>query len=100
MAGTATKPDPTQPPTARRDASSATPPPRRPGRPKKGHGGGTHGREAAAGWLFIVGTLIFSGSLYVLTLSGIRWLGAITPIGGAALLLGWGCLAWGIARAS
>jgi uncharacterized membrane protein YgdD (TMEM256/DUF423 family) len=48
----------------------------------------------ASGWLFIAGTVIFSGSLYVLALSGQRWLGAITPIGGAALLAGWACLAW------
>ncbi len=48
----------------------------------------------AGGWLFVGGTLIFSGSLYILSLSGMRWLGAITPIGGAALLAGWLCLAW------
>lgn len=47
----------------------------------------------AAGWLFIVGIVIFSGSLYVLALTGVRWLGAITPIGGAAFLVGWLCLA-------
>ena len=47
----------------------------------------------SAGWLFIVGTIVFSGSLYVLTLTGARWLGAITPIGGLALLAGWMCLA-------
>ena len=46
-----------------------------------------------AGFAFIVGVLLFSGSLYTLSLSGIKWLGAITPIGGAAFLLGWGCLA-------
>ena len=46
-----------------------------------------------AGWLFLVGTVLFSGSLYLLALSGARWLGAITPIGGAAFLLGWLCLA-------
>jgi uncharacterized membrane protein YgdD (TMEM256/DUF423 family) len=50
-----------------------------------------------AGWLFLGGTLIFSGTLYVLVLTGLRWLGAITPIGGTALLLGWLLLAWGIA---
>jgi uncharacterized membrane protein YgdD (TMEM256/DUF423 family) len=50
----------------------------------------------ASGWLFIAGTMIFSGSLYVLSLSGLRWLGAITPIGGAALLAGWLCLAWAV----
>jgi uncharacterized membrane protein YgdD (TMEM256/DUF423 family) len=49
---------------------------------------------AWAGWAFVVGILIFSGSLYVLVLSGMRWLGAITPIGGVALILGWVLLAW------
>jgi len=48
----------------------------------------------AAGWLFVAGTLIFSGSLYLLALSGLRWLGAITPVGGLAFLAGWLCLAW------
>ena len=47
-----------------------------------------------SGWLFLVGTLIFSGSLYVLTLSGVRWLGAVTPLGGLLLMGGWLCLAW------
>ena len=46
----------------------------------------------AGGWLLIAGTLVFSGSLYLLALSGARWLGAITPIGGLALIVGWGCL--------
>ena len=46
-----------------------------------------------SGWLFIAGVLIFSGSLYLLTLTDTRWLGAITPIGGTALLIGWICLA-------
>ena len=50
----------------------------------------------AAGWLFMVGILIFSGSLYLLVLTGTRWLGAITPLGGVAMILGWGLLAWGI----
>ena len=45
-----------------------------------------------AGWLFVAGTLLFSGSLYTLALSGVRWLGAITPVGGVALLAGWACL--------
>ena len=47
----------------------------------------------AAGWLFVAGTLVFSGSLYLLSVSGVRWLGAITPLGGLALLAGWACLA-------
>jgi uncharacterized membrane protein YgdD (TMEM256/DUF423 family) len=45
-----------------------------------------------AGWLFVAGTVLFSGSLYALALSGIRWLGAITPFGGVAFLAGWACL--------
>ena len=46
-----------------------------------------------AGYAFIIGTFIFSGSLYALTLTGIKWLGAITPIGGMAFIVGWLCLA-------
>src|SRR3989304_6387959 len=53
------------------------------------------GLFSKAGWLFIVGIVIFSGSLYVLTLTGIRWFGAVTPVGGVALLAGWVCLAIG-----
>jgi uncharacterized membrane protein YgdD (TMEM256/DUF423 family) len=53
----------------------------------------------AGGWLFIVGTLLFSGSLYLLSVSGIRWLGAITPFGGLAFLAGWICIARGVWRA-
>ncbi len=52
----------------------------------------------AAGWLFVAGTLLFSGSLYVLSVSGQRWLGAITPLGGVAFLAGWGCLIWTAVR--
>ena len=47
----------------------------------------------ASGWLFIAGTLLFSGSLYALTLAEMRSLGIVTPVGGVALLLGWLCLA-------
>ena len=46
-----------------------------------------------AGICFQVGVLLFSGSLYVMTLSGLRWLGAVTPIGGLLLLLGWAAVA-------
>jgi uncharacterized membrane protein YgdD (TMEM256/DUF423 family) len=53
---------------------------------------------SAAGWLFVAGTLLFSGSLYALALSGVTWLGAITPLGGVAFLLGWLALAIGIWR--
>jgi uncharacterized membrane protein YgdD (TMEM256/DUF423 family) len=45
-----------------------------------------------AGWLFVTGTVLFSGSLYALALTGTRWLGAITPLGGVAFLAGWLCL--------
>lgn len=52
------------------------------------------GRSApAAGWLFALGTVLFSGSLYVLALTGVRAWGAVTPFGGAAWLLGWLLLA-------
>ncbi len=53
----------------------------------------------SSGYAFIIGILIFSGSLYALSLTGIKWLGAIAPIGGAAFLIGWLSLAiaaWGI----
>ena len=51
-----------------------------------------------AGWLFVAGTVLFSGSLYALALTGVRWLGAITPLGGAAFLAGWAALAWAALR--
>jgi uncharacterized membrane protein YgdD (TMEM256/DUF423 family) len=47
-----------------------------------------------AGWGFLVGTILFSGSLYMLALTGIRWLGAITPLGGVGFLVGWTALAF------
>jgi uncharacterized membrane protein YgdD (TMEM256/DUF423 family) len=46
-----------------------------------------------AGWLFVAGIVLFSGSLYLLVLTNRRWLGAITPLGGLALVAGWLCLA-------
>lgn len=52
------------------------------------------GKLKIAGWLFTVGIAIFSGSLYVLAISGVKWLGAITPLGGVCFLAGWGCLIW------
>ncbi len=42
-----------------------------------------------AGWLMVAGTVVFSGSLYLLVLTGPRWLGAITPVGGVLLIAGW-----------
>ena len=46
-----------------------------------------------AGWLFVAGTVLFSFSLYLLALTGARWLGAITPLGGVAFVAGWVSLA-------
>ena len=47
----------------------------------------------SSGVAFLVGIFVFSGSLYVLSMTGQRWLGAITPIGGVAFMVGWACLA-------
>lgn len=54
----------------------------------------------AAGSAFLVGIALFSGSLYALSLTGIKWLGAVAPIGGIAFLLGWGFLAIGTTNRS
>jgi uncharacterized membrane protein YgdD (TMEM256/DUF423 family) len=59
--------------------------------------------EAAAGrvcWLLLAGVLLFSGSLYVLALTGVRWLGAVTPLGGVAFIAGWLLLAYSLLRPS
>jgi uncharacterized membrane protein YgdD (TMEM256/DUF423 family) len=53
---------------------------------------------AAAGWAFALGSLLFSGSLFALVLSGVRGLGAVTPFGGTLLILGWALLALGAWR--
>jgi uncharacterized membrane protein YgdD (TMEM256/DUF423 family) len=53
----------------------------------------------ASGWLFVIGTILFSGSLYALSVSGMRGLGLITPFGGVAFLVGWACMAWGVWKA-
>lgn len=53
---------------------------------------------ALAGWCFVAGVVLFSGSLYALALTGVRGLGAITPIGGVAFLAGWATLAWTFTR--
>ena len=52
------------------------------------------GAATASGWLMVAGTVLFSGSLYLMALTGTRWLGAVTPLGGAAWLAAWLCLAW------
>ena len=54
----------------------------------------------AAGWCFVGGTVLFSGSLYLVALLGIRWLGAVTPVGGVLFLVGWGLLGWGCWKAT
>jgi uncharacterized membrane protein YgdD (TMEM256/DUF423 family) len=51
-----------------------------------------------AGWLMVAGLVLFSGSLYVLVLSGARWLGAVTPFGGTAWIAAWLLLAWAVLR--
>ncbi len=56
------------------------------------------GLGVAAGYLFILGIVLFSGSLYLLAWTGVRWLGAITPLGGVAFIAGWACLALGAWR--
>ncbi len=53
-----------------------------------------------SGWLFVAGTVVFSGSLYLLALTGQRLFGAVTPLGGVALLAGWVALLVGIIRAA
>ncbi|HKM56870.1 MAG TPA: DUF423 domain-containing protein [Isosphaeraceae bacterium] len=55
--------------------------------------GRSHPAVNVAGWAFLIGSVIFSGSLYLLAVTGLRWLGGITPIGGAAILVGWAALA-------
>jgi uncharacterized membrane protein YgdD (TMEM256/DUF423 family) len=59
-------------------------------------GGGRAARVAA--WLFLAGSLIFSGSLYLLAFTGLRALGVVTPIGGLLFMAGWVALAWAGAR--
>lgn len=53
----------------------------------------------AAGWLFTAGIVLFAGSLYLLALTGARWLGAVTPIGGASFLAAWAVMAVAALRA-
>jgi uncharacterized membrane protein YgdD (TMEM256/DUF423 family) len=54
--------------------------------------------STAAGWLFIAGTVLFSGSLYALALSNVRILGAVTPLGGVCFMAGWVCIALAVRR--
>ncbi|GGG14217.1 MULTISPECIES: DUF423 domain-containing protein [Pontibacter] len=52
-----------------------------------------------AAWAFLIGIIIFSGSLYTLILTGVTWMGAITPIGGTAMIVGWAALFYAILKA-
>lgn len=52
-----------------------------------------------SGWLMLAGIVLFSGSLYLLAMTGLRWLGAVTPIGGMAFIVAWCALAVSVARA-
>lgn len=50
------------------------------------------------GWLLVAGILLFSGSLYLMAVTGVRWLGAITPLGGTAFIIGWSWIAWSLIK--
>jgi uncharacterized membrane protein YgdD (TMEM256/DUF423 family) len=56
------------------------------------------GRVRVSAWLIAAGTLIFAGSLYVMALTGMRWLGAVTPVGGVLMIAGWVCVGWSALR--
>lgn len=53
---------------------------------------------SAAGWCFVAGIVVFSGSLYAMTLTGTRWLGAVTPLGGVLMLAGWAAIVVAVVR--
>jgi len=53
---------------------------------------------AVAGWLFLAGTVLFSGSLYALSFSGYRWIAMVTPVGGVLFIAGWLYAAWAVLR--
>ncbi|MGB5397528.1 MAG: DUF423 domain-containing protein [Gammaproteobacteria bacterium] len=57
-----------------------------------------HLRLRLSAWLMLIGMVIFCGSLYVLSMTGLRWLGAITPLGGVCFLLAWAVLGWHMLR--
>jgi uncharacterized membrane protein YgdD (TMEM256/DUF423 family) len=56
-------------------------------------------RARVTAWLLIAGTITFSGSLYLMALTELRWLGAVTPLGGVLMIAGWVCFAWTTMRA-
>lgn len=51
-----------------------------------------------AGWALLLGVALFSGSLYILSIFGVRWMGAVAPFGGVSLLVGWALLGWAVLR--
>lgn len=55
-------------------------------------------RGGLGGWLILAGTILFSASLYVMALTGERWLGMVTPLGGALMIAGWLVAAWQLSR--
>jgi len=55
-----------------------------------------HAAVAGAAWIMLTGIVLFSGSLYLLTLTSMRWPGPFTPLGGLTLMIGWLALAWGL----
>jgi uncharacterized membrane protein YgdD (TMEM256/DUF423 family) len=59
---------------------------------------GEASRTVIAGWCFVAGILLFSGSLYALTLADMKWLGAVTPLGGVAFIAGWLSLAFSLSQ--
>ena len=63
---------------------------------------GASAREwaTAPGWLLAAGTIVFSATLYAMALGAPHWLGAVTPLGGVAMICGWGLLAWRAIRRS
>ncbi len=65
----------------------------------RARGAAAHGPATWAGWLFVAGTIVFSGSLYALAFTGIRGIGAVTVLGGVAFLVGWVFLALAALRA-
>lgn len=65
-----------------------------------GQGKGAIAWLTAAGWFFVAGVGLFSGSLYLISLAGLKAFGPVTPLGGLALLAGWGCLAIAALRLS
>ena len=61
---------------------------------------GRPGLFAWGGWALALGSLVFAGTLYAMALGAPRWLGAVTPLGGLGMLIGWAMIGWGALRLS